>query len=68
MIGGGLACVLGCVIGSCWINAVAFPAKAPFEHECGLTGNVLEDSKALVFFSVSLLPSWRTRAWHHGWI
>lgn len=24
--------------------------RRPFEHECGLTGNVLEDSKALVFF------------------
>lgn len=34
-----------------WIvldRVIVFPIERPSEHECGLTGNALVDSKALV--------------------
>lgn len=58
-----------------WIvldKAGVFPTGGRPSTRGGVTGNALEDSKALVillfFFFVSLLPSWLSLAWHHGWI
>lgn len=35
--------LVGCVVGSCWISGSSLLAEGTFEHECGVTGNGLEE-------------------------